>query len=323
MATASQPRSPRKRSRAQGKLPWRVIFRCLLLLATAVSLYLLFPSLVDVFTQWRSLGELDPLWILARRRLRGGERHLALGDAADRAARAELVRRRDGAARRQRRRQRHPRRRPRPPARSRTGCSSAPACARDDVAGGLAAVSLANTATILACRCSRCRRSSAASRRRAACSRPPTSAPARSRRDSRRARRLRLGRAAAHVGRAVAPSSALFPGKRERTAAGERLSGAAGRIASCVRRAVAASRSAPTSASPASTTSASSAASPRSAPGRIRRSSLLAYCGAMLLALIPFTPGGLGFVEAGLTGLLTLAGTSAGTRPSSRRSPTG
>ena len=35
---------------------------------------------------------------------------------------------------------------------------------------------------------------------------------------------------------------------------------------------------------------------------------LLAYTSAELLALIPFTPGGLGFVEAGLAGTLTLAG---------------
>jgi uncharacterized membrane protein YbhN (UPF0104 family) len=35
---------------------------------------------------------------------------------------------------------------------------------------------------------------------------------------------------------------------------------------------------------------------------------LLAYVGAEILALIPFTPGGLGFVEAGLVGTLTLAG---------------
>jgi uncharacterized protein (TIRG00374 family) len=35
---------------------------------------------------------------------------------------------------------------------------------------------------------------------------------------------------------------------------------------------------------------------------------LLAYTAAELLALIPFTPGGLGFVEAGLVGTLTLAG---------------
>jgi uncharacterized protein (TIRG00374 family) len=33
-----------------------------------------------------------------------------------------------------------------------------------------------------------------------------------------------------------------------------------------------------------------------------------AYAAAELLALIPLTPGGLGFVEAGLVGTLTLAG---------------
>jgi len=35
---------------------------------------------------------------------------------------------------------------------------------------------------------------------------------------------------------------------------------------------------------------------------------LLAYAAAMVLGLIPLTPGGLGFVEAGLTGMLVLAG---------------
>jgi hypothetical protein len=35
---------------------------------------------------------------------------------------------------------------------------------------------------------------------------------------------------------------------------------------------------------------------------------LLAYAASELLGLIPLTPGGLGFVEAGLTGTLTLAG---------------
>ncbi len=39
---------------------------------------------------------------------------------------------------------------------------------------------------------------------------------------------------------------------------------------------------------------------------------LLAFCGAQLLAQIPVTPGGLGFVEAGLTAMLALAGVSAG-----------
>lgn len=46
------------------------------------------------------------------------------------------------------------------------------------------------------------------------------------------------------------------------------------------------------------------------AVGAVPRPSLvlLAYTSAELLALIPFTPGGLGFVEAGLVGTLTLAG---------------
>jgi uncharacterized protein (TIRG00374 family) len=35
---------------------------------------------------------------------------------------------------------------------------------------------------------------------------------------------------------------------------------------------------------------------------------LLAYVTAATLSMIPITPGGLGFVEAGLTGVLTLAG---------------
>jgi uncharacterized protein (TIRG00374 family) len=38
---------------------------------------------------------------------------------------------------------------------------------------------------------------------------------------------------------------------------------------------------------------------------------LLAYVTASLLAMIPLTPGGLGFVEAGLTGMLTLSGVDA------------
>jgi uncharacterized membrane protein YbhN (UPF0104 family) len=38
---------------------------------------------------------------------------------------------------------------------------------------------------------------------------------------------------------------------------------------------------------------------------------LLAFASAQVLAMIPVTPGGLGFVEAGLTGLLALAGVNA------------
>jgi uncharacterized protein (TIRG00374 family) len=39
---------------------------------------------------------------------------------------------------------------------------------------------------------------------------------------------------------------------------------------------------------------------------------LLAFCATQVLAQIPVTPGGLGFVEAGLTALLALAGVNAG-----------
>lgn len=39
---------------------------------------------------------------------------------------------------------------------------------------------------------------------------------------------------------------------------------------------------------------------------------LLAFCAAQLLGTLPLTPGGLGFVEAGLTGTLALAGVAAG-----------
>ncbi len=44
------------------------------------------------------------------------------------------------------------------------------------------------------------------------------------------------------------------------------------------------------------------------APGLV----LLAFCAAQVLAQIPVTPGGLGFVETGLTALLALAGVGAG-----------
>ena len=39
---------------------------------------------------------------------------------------------------------------------------------------------------------------------------------------------------------------------------------------------------------------------------------LLAFCAAQILGTLPLTPGGLGFVEAGLTGTLALAGVSGG-----------
>ena len=45
----------------------------------------------------------------------------------------------------------------------------------------------------------------------------------------------------------------------------------------------------------------------RSSPGLV----VLAYVAASLLGMIPITPGGLGFVEAGLSSTLVLAGVGA------------
>ncbi len=47
----------------RGTLRRKLVVRGLFLLLTAVSLYLLFPSLVEVFTSWRDLRTLDVLWV--------------------------------------------------------------------------------------------------------------------------------------------------------------------------------------------------------------------------------------------------------------------
>jgi uncharacterized protein (TIRG00374 family) len=41
----------------------KIIVRVFLLLVTAVSLYLLFPSLLEVFSSWRQLLDLSPYWV--------------------------------------------------------------------------------------------------------------------------------------------------------------------------------------------------------------------------------------------------------------------
>ena len=206
--------------------------------------------------------------------LRGDERHGALGGAADRAPHAELVRRRDVAARRQRRRQRHPGRsrhggRVRVPAarpRGRAAARTSPA--------GWPPVSIANTTTILAF--------------------PVLALPAilgglqapkgllttayigggRVRaRGPRRVRSVPLGPPVA-AGRARRRRRApAVPRQARRARLGRAAARAARRVTGGVRRAVAVRCSARSSRSRASTISASSAAWPRSAPGRIRRSS--------------------------------------------------
>ena len=101
---AAGPRA-RVRRRAGSPCAWS------LLLVTGVSLYLLLPSLLEVFSSWPELREVNPIWIVPRRALRGGELRLALDAPADRAPHPELVRGRDLAARRERGGQRRPRRR--------------------------------------------------------------------------------------------------------------------------------------------------------------------------------------------------------------------
>jgi uncharacterized membrane protein YbhN (UPF0104 family) len=294
----------------QGKKPWRIVFRVLLLLVTAVSLYLLFPSLVDTFTQWRSLGDLSPWWILlalvfeaasvtslweVQRIALRTPSWFAVGTAqlAGNAAGNVIP---GGAAT--------------------AGAFSYRMLVRsgvrgDDVAGGLAAVSIANTAVILAF--------------------PVLALPA-----------ILGGLQApggllqtAYIGAgafvvAVAAGLAAFlwdrplelvgrgidvvlrrlPGKRDAGGSGERLLaqrdglrasfGARWPFALCG-----------IVGKPAfdylGLVCCLAAVGTRPNPSLV----VLAYSGACLLALIPFTPGGLGFVEAGLTGLLTLAGASA------------
>ena len=46
----------------RGWTPQRIATRVVLLLLTAVSLYLLFPSLVAVFGSWHDLFDLKPEW---------------------------------------------------------------------------------------------------------------------------------------------------------------------------------------------------------------------------------------------------------------------
>src|SRR6185295_8241537 len=43
----------------------RIATRSVLLLITAISLYLLLPSLIAVFGSWRDLFDLEPLWVVA------------------------------------------------------------------------------------------------------------------------------------------------------------------------------------------------------------------------------------------------------------------
>jgi len=295
---------------AARRRPWRVISRVLLLLATAVSLYFLFPSLVDLFTQWHSLADLEPQWILLALVFEAAS-VTALWEVQRIALRtpswfavgtSQLAGNAAGNVI--------------PGGAATAGAFAYRLLVRagvrgDDVAGGLAAVSIANTTTILAF--------------------PLLALPA-----------ILGGLQAPHrllttayigagaflivisaglaaflwdrplrvVGHGIDAVLRLLPSKRDTHGTAERLLrqrdglrhafGARWPFALCA-----------IVAKPAfdylGLLCCLAAVGARPDPSLV----VLAYSGSMLLALIPFTPGGLGFVEAGLTGLLTLAGTSA------------
>jgi uncharacterized protein (TIRG00374 family) len=306
MAVASEP-EPRAPAKPK---PWRVIFRVLVLLATAVSLYLLFPSLVELFTQWPALAHLDPWWILlalifeatsvtalwelqrialrtsswfavGTAQLAGGAGgNVIPGGAATAGAFAYRLLVRAGVR-------------------------------GEDVAGGLAAVSIANTTMILAF--------------------PILALPAilgglEAPRGLVQTAYIGAGAFVLVVlaglaaflwdsplrqaGRAIDAVLRLLPGKRDAHGMGERLLhqrdglkdafGARWPFALCA-----------VIGKPAfdflGLLCCLAAVGARPNPSLV----VLAYSASMLLTLVPFTPGGLGFVEAGLTGLLTLAGTTA------------
>jgi uncharacterized membrane protein YbhN (UPF0104 family) len=292
------------------RLPWRVILRMLLLLATALSLYLLFPSLVDVFTQWRSLRHLN-LWWIALAVVFEAASAMSLWEVQRIALRtpswfavgtAQLAGNAAGNIV--------------PGGGATSGAVSyrllvqagVPA---DTVVGGLTAVAIANTAAILVF--------------------PLLALPAilgGLQAPSGLLQTAYIGAGAfvllvvgglaaflwdrplLIVGRGIDAVLRLFPSKRDAHGTGERLllqrdalrhafgarwpyalCGIAGKpgfdylgLVCCL-----------------------AAVGARPNPSLV----ILAYSGGVLLALIPFTPGGLGFVEAGLTGLLTLAGATA------------
>jgi uncharacterized protein (TIRG00374 family) len=305
MATASQPEVGER-----ARKPWRLIFRVLLLLATAVSLYFLFPSLVEIFTQWHSLAHLEP-WLLLLAVVFEATSVTALWEAQRIALRtpswfavgtSQLAGNAAGNVI--------------PGGAATSGAVSYRLLVRagvpgDNVAAGLASVSIANTTTILAF--------------------PVLALPAilgglQAPRGLLTTAYIGAGafvlvvlaglaaflwdRPLQEVGRAIDWVLRLFPGKRGAHGSGERLLaqrdglrdafGARWPYALCA-----------IVAKPAfdylGLLCCLAAVGARPDPSLV----VLAYSGAILLTLIPFTPGGLGFVEAGLTGLLTLAGATA------------
>ena len=301
--------------RGAAKLPpRRVVVRTIVQLAICgVSLYLVAPSVLELLGSWRDLDELAPAWLLAMTRAAGRGAVLPLGAAARRAAHA-------ATGTRSRRRSWPATRSPR----SSPGGGAVGAAlqyrmlAQAGVAGpsavaGLTAANLLTLAIVLAL--------------------PVLAIPALVRggvdrtlveaavvglvllgRDVRRRRDDARARPSARVDGPHGPAHPQPPAPRQRAAHGTAEAAAArarpdprhGRppLEGCARR-----RHRPLG---RSTTARCYVA--LDAVGSTPRPALvlLAFCAAQLLAQIPVTPGGLGFVEAGLTATLALCGVPPG-----------
>ena len=303
MAATAEPETHARRK------PWRLVFRGALLLATGVSLYLLFPSLVEVFTSWPALKDLEPLWLLLAV-LFEATSFLALWEVQRIALRtpswfavstAQLTGNAAGSII--------------PGGAATAGAISYRMLVRagvrpDDVAAGLTATVVATTTTVFAL--------------------PVLALPAivggvRAPRGLTETAYIGAGafvlamaaglaaflfdRPLRVVGRAADAVLRLLPGKREAGGTADRLLlqrdrlrgafGARWPLALCG-----------VVGKPGfdylALVCCLAAVGARPNPSLV----LLAYVAGALLAMIPFTPGGLGFVEAGLSGMLVLAGVS-------------
>jgi uncharacterized membrane protein YbhN (UPF0104 family) len=303
-ASAAEP------AQRRGRKPWRLVFRGVMLLVTGVSIYLLAPSLVDLFSSWPDLKHLEPLWLLLAL-LFEATSYLSLWSVQRIALRtpswfavstAQLTGGAAGSII--------------PGGAAAAGAFSYRMLVRAgvrpaDVAAGLTATVVATTATVFAL--------------------PVLALPAiiggvaaprgllQTAYIGGGAFVLLIGagvaafvsdRPLAAVGRAADWCLRHVPGRRRQTGVGGRLLEQRDRIRTSFGArwpfALCGVVGKP-GFDYLALVAALAAVGARPEPSLV----LLAYAAGALLALIPFTPGGLGFVEAGLTGMLTLAGASA------------
>ena len=50
-------------SNAMRRVPWKLVWRIVLLLVGGLSLYLLAPKLIEIFGSWQKLKTLEPWWV--------------------------------------------------------------------------------------------------------------------------------------------------------------------------------------------------------------------------------------------------------------------